>query len=139
MSIYTVKPYTLIKEIAEILKDYSEIEPPEGSEFWKTAYFKELAPMDSDDFWYIRCASLLRKVRKYGPIGVNRLRKQYGGKTKDKRGLKKKAKGAGKIIRVGLQQLEDANLITLIPSQGRVCTSEGISLLERMAYSIKRS
>ncbi|MGV9173384.1 MAG: 40S ribosomal protein S19 [Promethearchaeia archaeon] len=139
MSIYTVQPYDLIKNMAEILKEYPEIEPPEGSEFWKTAYFKELAPMDSDNFWYVRCASLLRKVRKFGPIGVNRLRKQYGGKSKNKRGLKHKAKGSGKIIRVGLQQLEDANLVELLPSQGRVCTSEGISLIERTAYSLKRS
>lgn len=139
MSIYSVRPNLLINELAEILKEYSEIEPPEGSQFWKTAYFKELAPLDSENFWYVRCASLLRKVRKFGPIGVNRLRKQYGGKTKDKRGLKHKVKGSGKIIRVGLQQLEDANLVELLPSQGRVCTSEGVSLIERTAYSLKRS
>ncbi|MFO8018519.1 MAG: 40S ribosomal protein S19 [Promethearchaeia archaeon] len=139
MSIYSVRPNLLINEMAEILKEYPEIEPPEGSQFWKTAYFKELAPIDSENFWYVRCASLLRKVKKFGPIGVNRLRKQYGGKTKDKRGLKHKAKGSGKIIRVGLQQLGDADLVELLPSQGRVCTPEGVSLIERTAYSIKRS
>ena len=78
MSIYVVSPEKLIEVIAEKLKEFPEISPPKGSEFWKTAFFKELAPTDSENFWYIRCASLLRKVNKYGPIGVNKLRKFYG-------------------------------------------------------------
>jgi len=69
MSIYVVQPEKLIEIIAEKLKEYPEISPPKGSEFWKTAFFKELAPADSENFWYIRSASLLRKVKKYGPIG----------------------------------------------------------------------
>ncbi|MBD3195274.1 MAG: 30S ribosomal protein S19e [Candidatus Lokiarchaeota archaeon] len=138
MSIYVVEPGKLINNIAEKLKEYPSINPPEGSEFWKTAHFKELAPIDSENFWYIRCASILRKVRKFGPIGVNRLRNHYGGRNKDKRGKSRSSKGSGKIIRVALQQLEDANLLVQKETMGRVCSSEGISLLERTAYEILR-
>ena len=74
MSIWTVEPSKLIHSIAEKLKEYPEIAPPEGSKFWKTAFFKEMAPVE-EDFWYIRCASLLRKINKFKEIGVNRLRK----------------------------------------------------------------
>ena len=110
MSIYTVEPAKLIQSIAEKLKEYPEIVPPEGSRFWKIAFFKELAPVE-EDFWYIRCASLLRKINKFGEIGVNRLRKKYGGRNRKGSGLNHSAKASGKIIRVALQQLEKANLI----------------------------
>ena len=138
MSIYVVEPGILIRTVAEKLKEYPEINPPQGSEFWKTAFFKELAPLDSENFWYIRCASLLRKINKLGPIGVNRLRKFYGGRNRRGSGLNHSAKGSGKIVRVGLQQLEDAKLITKTEKNGRKLSSEGKSLLERTAYSILR-
>jgi small subunit ribosomal protein S19e len=138
MSIYIVPPNILISELAEKLKDYPSITPPEGSEYWKTAHFKELAPIDSENFWYRRCASLLRKLRKFGPIGVNRLRKHYGGINKNKRGKKKSSKGSGKIIRVALQQLEDAKLVYQTETDGRDCTPDGVSLIERTAHQISR-
>ncbi|MHA1413334.1 MAG: 30S ribosomal protein S19e [Promethearchaeota archaeon] len=138
MSIYIVEPEKLIKTLAEKLKEYPEIHPPEGSMFWKTAFFKELAPVDTENFWYIRCASLLRKIKKFGPIGVNRLRKLYGGKNRRGRGLNHSARGSGKIIRVALQQLEDAKLIQKVEKKGRIVSPEGTSLLERTAYNILR-
>ena len=125
--------------LAEKFKeDFPEISPPKGSEFWKTAFFKVLAPLDAENFWYIRCASILRKVKKYGPIGVSRLRKEYGGRNRMGPGLNHSAKGAGKIIRVALQQLERANLLEEYEKKGRIVSSEGTSLLERTAYSILR-
>ena len=139
MSIYVVQPEKLVEAIAEKLKEFPEISPPKGSEFWKTAFFKELAPSDSENFWYIRCASLLRKVKKFGPIGVSKLRKFYGGRNRKGKGLHHSARGSGKIIRVALQQLEKANLIKMKEKQGRVLSSEGTSLLERTASGIMRS
>jgi len=137
MSIYTIEPQTLIRAITEKLKEYPEIKPPENSEFWKTAFFKELSPLE-DDFWYIRCASLLRKINKFGEIGVNRLRKKYGGRNRRGPGLNHSAKGSGKIIRVALQQLENAHLVEKTEKKGRKITNEGKSLLERTAHSILR-
>jgi len=138
MSIYVVEPSKFIEALAEKLKAFGEIKPPEGSEFWKTAFFKELAPLDSENFWFIRCASLLRKINKFGPIGVNRLRKEYGGRNRRGPGLNHSAKGAGKIIRVALQQLEEANLIKTTKQDGRVLSPEGISLIERLSYALLR-
>jgi len=138
MSIYVVQAEKLIELIAQKLKEFPEITPPKGSEFWKTAFFKEIAPIDSENFWYIRCASILRKVKKFGPIGVSRLRKFYGGRNRKGPGLNHFAKGSGKIIRVALQQLEKANLIENKEKMGRVISSEGTSLLERIAYTILR-
>jgi len=138
MSIYVIQPERLVEAIAEKLREYPEISPPPGSEFWKTAFFKELAPLDSEKFWYIRCASLLRKVKKFGPIGVNKLRKFYGGRNRKGSGLSHSAKGSGKIIRVALQQLENAKLLEKVEKEGRIISAEGTSLLERTAYTILR-
>jgi len=138
MSIYVVEVADLIKMIAEKLKEYPEIQPPEGSEFWKTAYYKELAPVDHENFWYIRCASLMRKIKKFGPIGVNKLRKAYGGRNRQGSGRNHSARASGKIIRVALQQLEDANLLIKQDKEGRIVSPEGTSLLERTAHNILR-
>ncbi|MBN1800157.1 MAG: 40S ribosomal protein S19 [Candidatus Lokiarchaeota archaeon] len=140
MSIYVTEPSLLIDAIAQKLKsEFPEVQPPKGSQYWKTAFFKELAPLDTENFWYVRCASLLRKVKKYGPIGVNRLRKFYGGKNRRGPGLNHSARGAGKIIRVALQQLEESKLIAQNERKGRILTPEGTSLLERSAHSILRN
>jgi len=138
MSIFVVQPEKLVEALAEKLKDYPEISPPKGSEFWKTAFFKELAPQDTENFWFIRCASILRKVKKFEPIGVNKLRKFYGGRNRRGPGLNHSAKGSGKIIRVALQQLENAKLIAKMEKEGRTVSAEGTSLLERTAYAILR-
>ena len=139
MSVFVVQPEKIIEILANKLKEYPEISPPEGSEFWKTAFFKELAPIDSENFWYIRCASILRKVKKFGPVGVNKLRKFYGGKNRKGKGVHHSAKASGKIIRVALQQLGEANLLKMKEREGRVLSTEGTSLIERTAYEILRS
>ena len=80
----------------------------------------------------------MRKVKKYGPVGVNKLRKHYGGKNRKGSGKHHSAKGSGKIIRIAMQQLADANLIMKQERAGRVTSPEGTSLLERTAYGILR-
>jgi len=138
-NIFVVPADSLIQAIAQKLKDdFPEVTPPEGSQFWKTAFFKDLAPIDSENFWYIRCASILRKVKKNGPIGVNKLRKAYGGKNRKGPSKNHSAKGAGKIIRVALQQLENSKLLAKSERKGRVVSPEGTSFLERTAHSIMR-
>ncbi|MCP4763200.1 MAG: 30S ribosomal protein S19e [archaeon] len=139
MSIFVVPQDTLIQAVAQKLKDdFPDVTPPEGSQFWKTAFFKDLAPIDTENFWYIRCASILRKVKKQGPIGVNKLRKAYGGKNRKGPSKNHSAKGAGKIIRVALQQLEKSKLVMKSDKKGRIVSPEGISFLERTAHSIMR-
>ena len=138
-NIFVVPADTLIEAIAQKLKDdFPEVSVPEGSQFWKTAFFKDLAPLDSENFWYIRCASILRKVKKLGPIGVNKLRKLYGGRNRKGPSKHHSARGAGKIIRVALQQLERSNLVMKAEKKGRVVSPEGISFLERTAHSVMR-
>ncbi|OYT43288.1 MAG: 30S ribosomal protein S19e [Candidatus Aenigmarchaeota archaeon ex4484_56] len=113
-------------KLAEKLKDEKIVEIPEWANFVKTSVARERVPQQ-DDWWYIRAASILRKIYLHGPIGTNRLSKFYGGRKN--RGYKpeKYRKGARKLIRVILQQLESKNLIKKVdkPRKGRQITEEG--------------
>ncbi|WP_406661248.1 30S ribosomal protein S19e [Methanolobus sp. ZRKC3] len=133
---YDVPAANLIGKVAENLKANDKINPPEWAAHVKTGVHKDLPPVESD-WWYTRCAAVLRTVYTQGPVGVERMRSIYGGK-KD-RGVNpyKKAKGSGSIARVALQQLEEAGFVRTLKS-GRVVSSQGQSLLDNMAYQVKQ-
>jgi len=129
-----VPPDKLIEVVKEDLK--KKIEMPEWAKFVKTSVDRQRPPEQSD-WWWIRAASILRKVYMDGPVGVSRLRTWYGGK-KD-RGVRpgKKYKASGKIIRTILQQLEDLGLVKKIEGKGRIITPEGMKYLDNMAKKVK--
>ncbi len=137
MNIYDVNAGDLIPAVAAKLKEIKQIEAPSGAKFWKTGWFKEFPPEDAENFWFIRGASLLRKLYR-NPIGVNRLRKQYGGRTSNIVHLAHSAKGSGAIIRRVLQQLEKAGLVQKA-AKGRELTNKGRSLLDKTAAELQRS
>ena len=67
-SIFDIPPLRLIEATASVLKEYETIKPPNWAKFVKTGTNKENPPEDAENWWFIRCASILRKVKKYGPI-----------------------------------------------------------------------
>lgn len=133
---YDVPAAELIGKLAEKLKENDKIAPPEWAEFVKTGVHKELPPVQ-EDWWYIRCAAILRSVYKNGPIGVERLSSVYGGKQN--RGSKphRKAKGSGSIIRKAVQQLETAGFVATTDKEGRIVSPAGRSLVDNTAFEVK--
>ena len=135
---YDVPASLLIERLAKYLKDNVEaVKPPSWAPYVKTGVCKERAP-DNPDWWYIRCASILRKIYLKGPIGVQRLRSEYGDR-KD-RGVRPEhtMKGSGAIIRNALQQLEAAGLVKTIDKEGRAITPKGQKILDILSTEIKR-
>lgn len=133
---YDVPADALIKKIAEKLKQDKTFTPPEWARFVKTSLHSENPPMDPD-WWYTRCASILRKVYIRKSIGIERLRAEYGGK-KDKGSKPYRAvKGSGSIVRKALQQLEEAGYVTKIKGKGRVITPKGQSFVDNTAHEVK--
>ncbi|MFB6076382.1 MAG: 30S ribosomal protein S19e [Candidatus Aenigmatarchaeota archaeon] len=132
---YDVKAEDLIEKLKNELKDIEKIEMPEKYQFVKTGPGKERPPTQ-EDWWFIKAASMLRKVYIEGPIGVSKLRKAYG--TRKNRGHKpsKTYKASGSIIRKILQQLEDAELIEK-EDNGRKITSEGQSFLDNLSHELE--
>ncbi len=136
VTVYDVPPDKLIRVLAEKLKK-EKIEPPEWSAWATTGVHKEKGP-EREDWWYIRLASVLRKVYVKGPIGTSRLAAEYGGK--EDRGSKryKARKGSRSIARKCLQQLEVLGYLKK-DKKGRVITSKGQSLVDNAAKEVINS
>ncbi len=119
----------LIEEISKI----KEIEAPEWAAFVKTGSNKQRAPTQ-ENWWQIRSAALLLKIRKFGPIGVNNLAKQYGGRKNRGHKTEKKVAGSRNIVRKCLQQLEKADLIVQNKEgkAGKVLSKKGAELIKKV-------
>ncbi|ADD07836.1 30S ribosomal protein S19e [Candidatus Aciduliprofundum boonei] len=135
VTVYDVPPEKLIASVAEKLKE-EKIEPPEWSRWVTTGVHKEKGP-EQEDWWYIRLASVLRKIYIMGPIGTSRLAAEYGGK--EDRGSKryKARKGSRAIVRKALQQLESLGYVKK-DKKGRVITPKGRSFMDNVAHEIMK-
>ncbi|MCS7130200.1 MAG: 30S ribosomal protein S19e [Archaeoglobaceae archaeon] len=133
MSVYDVPAELLISRVAEKLKD--AVSPPEWAKYVKTGVNRERAP-DQPDWWYIRLASIFRRIYIDGPVGIERLRTYYGGRKR--RGVRPAhfAKGSGAIVRNALHQLEQLGFVKKT-SKGRVLTPAGRSYLDKIASELK--
>lgn len=134
-TIYDVDTNELIDAVAEELKKIDAIQPPEWAPFVKTGVSKERPPVNKD-WWYMRTASVLRKVTILGPIGVSKLRTKYGGKKNCGYRPERFYRASGNIIRKILQQLEKAELIKKKEKdihKGRIIAPKGKSLLDKTA------
>lgn len=137
-TIYDVPVNDLIEEVAKELQNVSEIKPPSWSIFAKTGTHKERPPA-REDWWYVRCAAVLRSVRNLGPVGVQKLRTKYGGRKRRGHKTEHFYKGSGNVIRKALQQLEAAGLIKQDKEgnhKGRVVTPKGVSILDKAAVKL---
>ena len=126
----------LIERLAKYLKDnVGEVSPPTWSLTAKTGSHRERPPQ-RPDWWYIRCASLLRKLYLHGPLGIERLRVEYGGRKRTGQRIEHSRKSGGSSIREPLQQLEKAGLVTKQEKKGRSLTREGTSLMNRISAEV---
>ncbi len=133
-TIYDVPADSLISEVAKELKETKNIKQPDWAQFVKTGVHKERRP-ENPDWWYVRCASLLRRVYIDGPVGVNSLKTYYGGKKDRGTSPEKFRQGSGAVIRGALHQLETAGLISKV-GEGRLVTPEGKSFLDKASYKL---
>lgn len=137
-TMYDVPVNELIEEVAKDLKEVHEIKAPVWASFVKTGMHKERPPL-KEDWWYMRSASVLRKVSMLGPVGVEKLRSIYGGRKNTGHNTEHRYRGSGNIVRKVLQQLEKAGLIKKGDKgvhKGRVITPKGISLIDKAAVRI---
>lgn len=126
-------------KLAEALKKIPEFKSPEWITFVKSSSTKE-RPIEDEDFWHKRSASILRQIYKKKIVGVSRLRTKYG--SRKNRGFKteKFRKSGGKIIRTILQQADAAGFTEIAKAvkgvrerkPGRIITSKGKEFLENI-------
>ncbi len=134
-TVYDVPPHDLIEAVAVELKAAGKVQPPKWAEFVKTGVHKEMPPTNPD-WWFVRCASVLRRIYIDGPVGVSRLRTFYGGKQRKPVRTGGFAKGSGSIAREALQQLEKAGYVRKL-KVGRQITPAGQAFLDDTAHKIR--
>ena len=137
-TVYDVPAKDLIDEVAKKLKDDKNIQIPEENIFSRTGVDKENTPENSD-WWYVRCASILRKIYVKNVIGIEHLRAEYGGKRN--RGSKphKARSGSGTIVRRAVQQLESAGYVTKMRGKGRMLTGKGRSFMDNISLEVQKN
>lgn len=136
-TVYDANPGKLVDKASQLLE--KETPMPDWAKFVKTGQDKERPPEDPK-WWYKRAAAVLRSVYIYGPIGTNKLRVKYG--SKKHRGARPEEfrRGAGKIIRTILQQLQKAGYVENLQKgvhKGRKITSKGKSFLDKISKECK--
>lgn len=136
VSIVEVPTAEFIARLKEELKKIEELKPPVWINFVKSGSHKERPP-EQPDFWYIRTASVLRRIYLEGPVGISRLRTFYGGRKH--RGYKPDAyrRSGGNILRKVLQQLEKVGFVVK-DKKGRKMTPKGQKFLNGIAKEIKK-
>ena len=135
---YDVPASRLIEKLAAFLKgNVEEVTPPSWASLAKTGSHIQKPPQNAD-WWYTRCASLLRKIYVHGPIGIEALRADYGGRKDFGIRPEHAVKAGGAVVRKAMQQLEAAGLVETVKTSGRRITPKGRSLLQEVAGELHK-
>jgi len=127
-----------IKQLAKHLKENVDaVTPPAWASAAKTGMHVEKQPQDPN-WWYTRCASILRKVYTHGPIGTEKLRAEYGGGKSFSGRPQHAAKSGGSAIRKALQQLQTAGFIEPAGPEGKRVSKKGRELMREVADEVSR-
>ena len=132
--VYDVPADLLLSKLTDILKN-ENIPAPSWTPFVKTGSHANKPPQNPD-WWHTRCASILRKVYLHGPMGVNDLRKEYGGGKAVGYGARNHRDAGGVIIRKAIQGLEKLGYIEKVAGKGRVVSKNGMKKLDGLATEI---
>jgi small subunit ribosomal protein S19e len=122
-----------IQRASEKLKG-SNVPKPSYMDYVKSGAGKERIPA-SPDFWYVRCASILRQVYLNGPLGVSALRTRYGNRKRHVVHRHHHMKAGGSIIKDAFDALEKLGYVKKT-SKGRIITPQGKSFADKVSNEI---
>lgn len=127
---FDVEPNKLIEKAAQKLKEM-KLNKPAFVGLVKSGAHASRPPQD-EDFWYKRCASILRQAYVNQTVGISRLRRHYGGRKT--RGVKPSvhSPAGGSTIRKAMQELEKAGLLSK-QKVGRALSPKGRKFLDAVA------
>jgi|TARA_B100001750_G_scaffold246498_1_gene269025 small subunit ribosomal protein S19e len=133
--VYDVPADELISRLTNVLKN-EEIPAPNWAMFVKTGAHADKPPQKSD-WWYTRCASILRKIYLRGPLTVNDLRTIYGdGKRKMYYGARHHKDASGAVIRNAIHGLEKLGYLEKVEKKGSVISRQGMQKLDKLSTEI---
>ncbi len=126
-----VSAVEFIEKCAKEFSEMKELEMPEWARFVKTGMHRKYPP-HRNDWWYVRAASVFRRIFLDGSVGVSRLRTYYGGRKERGHKPERTVKASGKVIRKILQQLENAGLVEKDKKGGRMVSQKGNELISKI-------
>ena len=132
--VYDVPADMLIKKLTEILKS-EDINPPTWISLVKTGVHADKPPQQVD-WWYTRCASILRKIYLNGPISITDMRSMYGGGKARGYGIASHRYAGGAIIRNAVHGLEKLGYVEMVEKKGRIVTKQGMKKLDNLSTEI---
>ncbi len=135
ITVFDVNPNKLIHAVAQELEKDKKITPPAFTKFVKSGSHAELAPVQKN-FWYIRCASILRQAYVRNKITLGGLRTHYGGAQKNVVHTAHHRDAGGAIIRNAFKQLETAGYL-LKEKDGRILSPQGRKFLDGVSAKLK--
>ncbi len=124
-----------IKRASEKLKA-NGVAKPKYTEYVKSGAGKERVPSDID-FYYVRCASILRQVYLNGPIGVSALRTRYGNRKRHVVHRHHHYRAGGSVIKDAFDSLEKLGYVKKA-AKGRVITHHGRSFVDKISNEIAK-
>jgi small subunit ribosomal protein S19e len=133
-----VPPAAFLPRLAAELRSRNAVSPPTWAAFAKTGVHKQRAPVDPE-WWYLRSASVLRKIYLKRAIGVTRLSSEYGGKRDRGSAPYHAREGSRSVAREIVQQLEKAGLLQPYKGRGRRVTASGQKLLDAVSRDLLKS
>ena len=136
VTVKDVDQHQFVKAFASFLKKSGKLKVPEWVDIVKTARSKELAPYDPD-WYYVRCAAVVRHIYIRSPIGVGSVTKIFGSRKRNGTMPAHFCRSAGSLARKSLQSLEALKLIEKSPDGGRKLTQQGRRDLDRIAAQVK--
>ncbi len=123
MKVHDIEPNAFIEAVSKKLMENSAVKPPAFAGYAKTGSHVERMPEDPN-FWYKRCASILRQAYVRGRVSIGGLRVHYGGRARHVVKSAHHRDAGGSAVRKAFQQLEQAGLLKK-ENDGRVLTPEG--------------
>jgi small subunit ribosomal protein S19e len=132
---YDVPANKLIERLATKLTSYDAIKQPDWAKFAKTGTHREKGPSRTD-WWTLRVAAVLRKVYMNGPIGVERLAAEYGGRRDHGSAPYHAVRGSRALARAVIRQLEASKLVKTERGRGRSVSNTGQSLVDNTSHEV---
>jgi small subunit ribosomal protein S19e len=132
-NVYEVDAGEFIKRSAAKLKA-AQLKKPVYIDYVKSGAGRERVPADPD-FWYERCASVLRQVYLNGPIGVSTLRTRYGNRKRHTVERHHHKRAGGSVIKDAFDALEKLGYVKK-SGKGRVITPAGKSFADKVSNEI---
>ena len=126
-----------IAAYAEVLKNNDKFVVPKWADLVKTGTFKELAPYDPD-WYFVRAASVVRKIYLRQGTGIGALSKRYGGSYRRGARPERHQDAARGLIRTICINLDELKITEKTAKGGRKISRVGQQALDLVAGQVAR-